>query len=280
MYVVADYNKFNTQSLAPFRADFDSFLAIYKHSSVSKAAEELSKDQGNLSRGIMRLEDRLGKKLFLRFKDGMHPTQEAQALYSTLIRMNEVWGQMLCGQWKSTDPTYVKIGIHQSLANAYLGKIVKNLSEMFPRSFPQIVFCSSLDATRRIQSRELDLAVVANLIRSEDLVVRPVAKEKILLCSRGTAQNPEILFKNSKMLHIQQLLKSINAQKIVEIDDYDVAASMCRESKSYACIIPSTVLDRHRLNAVRELRNRIDIKAITFPGSVVSGKMQGLLSGI
>lgn len=261
----------------PYSSEFESFLAIYQHASVTKAAEALSKDQGNLSRNIKRLEDRLGKKLFSRFKDGMHPTQDAVALFTTLNRMSESWSQMLSGQIYSADPTYIKIGVHQSLANTYMGQIVKSLCDLFPHSFPEIVFCSSLDATRRVQSRELDLALVANLVKSEDLIVRPLAKEKILLCSMGTAKEPKILFANPKMLHIQKLLKSVNAEKIIEINDYDVAASMCKASKEFACIVPSTVLVRHQLNVITELRNKIEIKVITFPGSCLSGKMKELL---
>lgn len=264
-------------STSPFFTELEDFKTIFELKSISQASVALSKDQGNLSKSVKRLEGKVNAKLFVRFKGGVEPTLKGSELYASITQMNTIWGLMKSGATETEIPSSIRIAVHRSIATAYLGKVIERICNLAPHIYPEVIFCNSVEATKKVQSREVDLGIVANPIRSEDLIIKPLAKEKILLCASDKNSQARFLLKNSSMLHVQQLIKKLKSEKVIDIDDYDVAASICKTSSDFSCVIPSSVCERYGLYSLSELKSKIDIKLITYPGNYLAGKMKDLI---
>ena len=61
-----------------------TFLLVFEHMSVSKAAEELDVTQSTVSHTLDRLREALGDSLFVRFGRGIAPTERAIALHDPI----------------------------------------------------------------------------------------------------------------------------------------------------------------------------------------------------
>lgn len=62
-----------------------AFIAIYETRSVSKAASHLNVTQPTASHSLARLRSVLGDQLFVRTRDGMQPTAQAQDVYPDFV---------------------------------------------------------------------------------------------------------------------------------------------------------------------------------------------------
>ena len=56
--------------------DIGYYVVIYEQKSINGAARKLAQDPGNISRSLAKLERLLGRKLFIRHKNGLSPTPE------------------------------------------------------------------------------------------------------------------------------------------------------------------------------------------------------------
>ncbi|MEF3306445.1 LysR family transcriptional regulator, partial [Paenibacillus sp. GYB003] len=68
---------------------YRSFIAIYKHCSVSEAAKTRMMTQPAMSQHLASLEAEVGEPLFVRATRKMIPTERGKALYSQLAPMIE-----------------------------------------------------------------------------------------------------------------------------------------------------------------------------------------------
>jgi LysR family transcriptional regulator, cell division regulator len=261
----------------PFIRELEVFRAAYREGSVSKASAALSMDQGNLSRLLQRLEEKLGTKLFMRHRGGIKPTFAAIGLHTTLEEMGSTWQKLERGGFSGHQSRTIKLGMHSSLAHTYLGKMVSHLGEVHPDIYLDVRFDTSLEITRRVQQRKLDIGVVVNPIKSRDLIIKRFATERIVLCAQGGVSAEAVLLRNPQMLFMEKLIKHTKFKRVIDLSDYDVAASICEGDKRFCCIVPSTVKDRHtRLKTISELKGEIPVRLITFPGSSVVGLLTPL----
>ncbi|SEA65034.1 LysR family transcriptional regulator [Paenibacillus sp. 276b] len=107
---------------------YRSFIAIYKHSSVSEAAKARIMTQPAMSQHLAALEAETGEPLFKRTARKMIPTERGKELYSQVAPLIEALEQATMGLKSTSLPTMnvVKIG---SAPEMYSEIILRNLSE-------------------------------------------------------------------------------------------------------------------------------------------------------
>lgn len=257
--------KFN---LSPLSREFEVFSAIFHAQSLSKASEKLDLDQGNISKTLKNLETQMGLKLFVRHRQGVRPTDTAKALERALQEVRHIWDSAKKGAFSGVHVQTLRLGAHATIAQTYFPFLFQKLSELRPDSYLEVELADSYDITRKVMARELELGVVVNPIESEDLIIKPLSREKIELCGLDPECEQASLIRNPRMIHIQKLLKNTEFRKVLDVEDYDVAASICEMDLNYWTIIPSTVRERHpSLKVIGALKEVVNVKLITYPGS-------------
>lgn len=261
--------KFN---LSPLAREFQVFRAIYEAGSLSKASEKLDLDQGNISKTLKNLENHMELKLFVRHRSGVIPTPDAQALERALKEVSSIWEAAKKGAYNGKTAQTLRIGAHKTIAQSYFPAVFETLQLKRPDAYLEIEFDTSYEITRKVMARKLDLGVVVNPIKSQDMIIKPLSKERIELCGQDPDQEDITLIRNPQMVYIEKLLKNAEFRKVIDVQDYDVAAAICEREPHFWAVLPSTVRERHAsLKVLRSLKNEVDVKLITYPGSPVAG---------
>jgi DNA-binding transcriptional LysR family regulator len=171
------------------------FLAVAKHSSVSRAAEDLSLSQSAVSTSLAEFErtynlqcfDRHGKRLQLNSL-GMALRTRAEAL----LRQAEEFEQALKGHETLGE---LRIGATQTIANYLLPDVIAGFFAQFNDVPLQITQGNTADIASRVLNFELDIALIEgeyshpdlqiDVWRDDELVVfaaptHPLAKKNLL----------------------------------------------------------------------------------------------------
>lgn len=266
--------------LSPLDPSLWGFLEVFRHQSISRAADFLDMDQGNLSRSIARLEKQLGEKLFFRHQRGMVPTERARKLDRTLRQMKGVWDQSVSSQGESSvSAAPLRVGFHLSSGLNYFPGLIGALQSLGVPGF-DFQFGSSGEMVSKVMRRELDLAIAINTTKSKDLVIRPIAKESIELVSAdpsSMATEMKMLLRNPDMLFVSGIKNKFVFTESIDVPNYEMIAEICSRNPSYVGILPSGVRQRYpALKVIRSLKDNIQVSAVTFPGSIIAGPLSKL----
>lgn len=154
-----------------------SFIAIVDTGSFTRAAERVNKTQSAVSMHVKRLEERLGKSLFIKHGRGVRLSRNGEHLidYARTILQAEaaafeaITRKGLTGQ--------VRLGVPDDYAEALLADIMKSFSLHHPLVEVLVVCLGSTELAERVRRGDLDLAIVtagdeipeAEIIREEPL---------------------------------------------------------------------------------------------------------------
>lgn len=256
----------------PFSRQLECFLAIVKSGTISGAAESLDMDQGNLSKTLKQLEGRLGYQLFHRHNKGLTPNEKGIHLFRILEKMSQSWKLGQQGPSPGQGDQYfepLRLGCHSSVGRKYLPPLFSFLRKKNWQSPIETQLDRSSAITRRVMERKIDLGIVANPVKSRDLILRQIAVEHLELVAQNEniSRENSLLF-NPQMLFAEGTLRGLSFSKVIEIEDYDLIAEICAYNPDYVGILPSSVRERYpKLKLIKSLKNRISISLITFPQS-------------
>ncbi|OXM16632.1 LysR family transcriptional regulator [Paenibacillus herberti] len=109
---------------------YRSFIAIYKHNSVSEAAKTRMMTQPAMSQHLAALEAEVGEKLFKRISRKIVPTERGKELYSQLAPLIESLDMATMNLKGASLPTLavVKIGTHHEFFNAKILPLLHKLN--------------------------------------------------------------------------------------------------------------------------------------------------------
>ncbi len=109
-----------------------AFLTIYESGSFSQAAERLSRTQSTISQQIKKLEDMLGREVFLRTNRSVSLTTEGEVLLSYARKMislnDEVFGRVSQPDISGS----VKLGAPEAFAAQHLPEILIQFAKSHP----------------------------------------------------------------------------------------------------------------------------------------------------
>lgn len=158
-----------------------TFIAIAETGSFTRAAQQVFRTPSAVSMQIKRLEETLGRAMFVREPRQVHLTPEGEILLGyarQLLELNdEAVGQFLSPQVGGT----VRLGAPSDMGTRFLPAVISQFTRAYPAVQVNVRLGRSPDLVRRLDVGELDLALLvaqtgrmpapgAELIYSESLV--------------------------------------------------------------------------------------------------------------
>jgi DNA-binding transcriptional LysR family regulator len=228
----------------PFKSEIEAILACAEYGNITKAAERVGLSQASLSKILVKVEDGLGSKIFIRSPRGIQITQIGKEFILSLRNIRSHWGQYAveAGHVENFGLGEISIGTHTSIANAVFPRILETLLIEFPQTKFSFEFKRSVEVTQKVARSELDIGFVVNPIKNPDLVAKPFAEGYIGLWGKGKVASDSILYSTDMFLS-EKILKTVRNKRLVEINDYETIANII-ENSHLSGLLPSSVANR------------------------------------
>lgn len=141
--------------------DLEAFVAVVRHQSISRAAQELGLAQPLLSRRVQGLESTLGIALFDRQNKPVRPTPAGLRLAEqcrNVLREVDTLHDMAAADLPPNGK--LRLGVTQSMGELVLGALLPALRQQWPDLQPQVSTGWGSALVERVERGELDAAVV------------------------------------------------------------------------------------------------------------------------
>ena len=178
------------------------FYVIAKNKNITKAANELNISQPAISRMLKTMEDQINTKLFIRKTKGVILTNEGKELYR-LIADN-------IDNIMKSEISFSKIINNKTL------KIASNKT-----------YINYLIANNKLDNNLIDFAFISepnNYKFNDELVFKTLNEFHLVYVSKKTDDKSIVIFNNKKFIDLSKIYlqsKNINADKFIQVDDYD-----------------------------------------------------------
>ena len=155
-----------------------SFLAIVDTGSFTRAADRVHKTQSAVSMHMRRLEEQLGCELFFKDGRGVRLSGEGEKLIDYARRMLQIEASALASIARKGLAGRVRLGMPDDYAEPFLAPILSVFSHRHPLVEVLVLCEGSRALAKRIEVRDLDLAVVTDcadisgieIVREEPMV--------------------------------------------------------------------------------------------------------------
>lgn len=145
-----------------------TFLAVAEAGELKKASEALFKSHSAVSMQIQRLESLTGSPVFHRNSRGVTLTRKGELLQSYARRMLHLNHTALAAIQRDTISGQMRFGIPTDYAQTFIRKLLPALKSALPNLQARVVCERSRVLRKKIQARELDMALVAGEPGLED----------------------------------------------------------------------------------------------------------------
>lgn len=153
------------------------FLAVVESGSMRAAAEQLYISQPSVSGVVADLEEEFDVRLFERMGKRLFITQEGEQLAGYARRMLSLNGEISRQMRTSSSMMPLRIGASMTVGSCVMPQLVQRL-----KGTPPYVFVGNTGVVeQKLLRNELDVAVVEGRIKSEDLLVTPVLRDRLVL---------------------------------------------------------------------------------------------------
>lgn len=267
----------------PFRKEFEYFIQLGQTLNITRSAEILGVEQPTLSKSLLKLEDEMGGKLFIRQRTGLQFTDLGQNLFRSVSAAVENWKK----QWDSnqddllTRSVIVRLACHRTIALDYLPQTFVFLKKEYPNLKLEVGFSSSFEVSRMVNALEVEFGIVVNFVKNAELVSRSFAKQFVgAFGTAGLAKDGRVFY-NPEMIHIQRIMRKYNNHQLIPIPDYEVIAHTVARSKGDLGILPSSVAQRHsHLSLVGAKHFEVEVSLIYHRQKAMSKSSQILFEAL
>lgn len=167
-------------------SDLTIFCEVVSQGSITKAANELSYVQSNITSRIQQLENEMGTKLLYRHPRGVTPTTAGKILFEYSKKIISLVAETQRSVKNLQLPEgKLTLGIAQTISLAYHSSIVKHILDVYPTVDVSVMVKHSDDLIAAVENNTLDFALVTGPVHHPDLMELRVAKEEIVLVSHG-----------------------------------------------------------------------------------------------
>jgi len=160
------------------------FVVLFEEGSVTRAANRLNIVQPALSMQVARLEEELGRQLFVRSNRGMVATAHATQLYARflpiLAEFERARSELL--ETGGELAGHARIGLPASIAQDVLPAALAEFSLRFPRVSVSVTEAYSEALVQGVTSGQLDTAII-NMPRRLTLRAETVLEEEFVLAT-------------------------------------------------------------------------------------------------
>ncbi|MGN6463214.1 MAG: LysR substrate-binding domain-containing protein [Pseudolabrys sp.] len=139
-----------------------TFIAISETGSFTRAAEMVNKTQSAVSMQMKRLEERIERPIFVRDGRASKLTEDGLRLLDYARRIVKLNMETIAAFSAKELFGRVRLGVPDDYADRYLPEIMARFSRAYPGVELSVICEPSVDLLDRIDSSELDLAIVTN----------------------------------------------------------------------------------------------------------------------
>lgn len=193
-------------------SDYQAFLAIARAGQLKAAAKASRVDATTLGRRLKKLEDRLGRTLFERTREGLVPTEAGEALLQAVQAMDSAAAGIEQRPSEGEGPSgLLRLSVSEGFGSWFLARHVAGFSQAYPRLTLDLVAQSGfLNPSRR----ETDLAVMLSRPKSGPVIARKLSDYHLrlyaspaYLAERGTPHEADDLLSGHSLVgYIPDLL--------------------------------------------------------------------------
>lgn len=252
------------------------FICLFEEGTVTGAARRMNVVQPALSAQIVKLEEELGQKLFIRSARGMEPTEAGRRmhqLYLPILRdLSHAHEQMTLRSGEIGGE--VAIGMISSLAESVLSEALTGFARAYPKVNITVTNGPLLDW---VASGKIDAAIVDKPRRPFSLSVEPIVDDELVLAGPDDEQVPSSLPLSAAAAlplvftprehNLREILEDYARQEnlvfkpVFEIYSMTALLNLVEDAGLYA-ILPRTVVRRHAGRASLRVRT-IEAPAMT-----------------
>jgi DNA-binding transcriptional LysR family regulator len=160
-----------------------AFIAIAETGSFTRAADVVFKTQSAVSMQMKRLEERIGRPIFVRDGRASKLTEDGERLLDYARRIVRLNVEALAAFDDNELTGRVRLGVPDDYADRYLPEIMARFSRAYPGVELTVICEPSVDLVQRIDANGIDLAIVTNCEQ-----VRPAEtfrRERLLWVTSG-----------------------------------------------------------------------------------------------
>lgn len=155
-----------------------SFMAIVDTGSFTRAADRVHKTQSAVSMHIRRLEEQLGRPLFVKNGRGVRLSGDGDRLVDFAREMLRIEASALMEVGQKGLAGHVRLGIPDDYAEVFMPAIMEGFARKHPFVEVSVICEGSLALADRVRNHELDVALVTDcaaiqnveIVREEPLV--------------------------------------------------------------------------------------------------------------
>lgn len=251
------------------QTDLKYFVELATTLHVSRSAERLGVTQPTLSHCLKRLEEETGSELFIRSKKGISLTAAGQRLFGQAQELIHKWDQVLQSVKDEVDQIsgVIRLGSHSAVAQYTLPQVLPQ----FLKKNPEINFILhhglSRHLTESVVSSLIDVAFVVNPVSHPDLIIKEVAKDRVVVWKSKNCVNGDILILDPVLMQTQDIIgklakKGIRFKRVIESSSLEVISQLVSEDVGCG-ILPERVMkafsqkDVHPIKDSPELHDRV-----------------------
>jgi DNA-binding transcriptional LysR family regulator len=148
-----------------------SFMAIVDTGSFTRAAERVHKTQSAVSMHIRRLEEQLGRALFVKNGRGVKLSGDGDRLIDFAREMLRIEASALMHVGQKGLEGQVRLGIPDDYAEVFMPAIMEGFARKHPFVEVSVICEGSLALAERVRSHELDIALVTDCAAIHDVEI-------------------------------------------------------------------------------------------------------------
>ena len=140
------------------------FYEVYKHLSMTAAANKMEISQPSVSKTLGNIEKKLGFKLFIRKGKKLISTNEADELFEhASLATNQLKNfNYIANTYKSRSSEFINIGTTPSLAETLVPKIIKKYNLIQPDARFNLINLNSIDLIEERYKPDIDITICFN----------------------------------------------------------------------------------------------------------------------
>jgi DNA-binding transcriptional LysR family regulator len=160
--------------------ELEALVAVVDMGSFMGAARSLNTSQSAVSRLIQEFEAGFAQPLFVRNQRSTKLTMEGQEVLRAsraVLRQRATLMERFCST-SLTSPT-LRFGVTEIAAITWLPRFVEELRLRYPRVYVEVEVNSSSELHARVRDGKLDIALVIDVVRSEEMVRIPIGTAQV-----------------------------------------------------------------------------------------------------
>lgn len=155
------------------------YVAVFQHSNITRAAEELHLAQPSVSLAVKELEEYYGVRLFERRGRRILPTEVGREFYGYALHIASLFDEMetRIKNWDRIGT--LRIGTSITIGTHILPELLHRFQEQFPEVRTEAEINNSSLIERRVLDNAIDVGLIENQPEHEDICAVPFMRDEL-----------------------------------------------------------------------------------------------------